>query len=258
MKKGYIVGLIILIICSVSLGMYLLLTKDNSESIKNNESIVYYTYEGNGKFVMSSIADKVSNYRELNNNYFIKENIQKVESSEKIIEVIYAQFGEKDIIYGYYTEEEFNKYFKDKINEGLVCDGNSSYNMGEGVTLKCITHNSGFKYDKKDSELCANIDNNIVCIKPNDWNNIKDYKNKFESVGWNCQYIDQTTGAWNDNVIPEIGNLECSKIKPSDRQNTYNHDLFCFIGNDGSAICNDNNGWCGIGSDINTWCFGVN
>lgn len=220
------------------------------------EKIYYYTYED--KFVMSSNADKKTNLDDLNNDYFIKEKVKNAKSNSNIIEVTYNEYGEEPITYGYYTEQDFNNYFKSYIDDGLICDNNSSFNMGEGVVLKCLIHESGFTYQKVDSELCVNIDDKMVCIKPNDWENIVNYKNKFESAGWICEYNNYTTGEWNDSNIPEDGILECSKDKPSTRHNDYVEGLFCFIGTDGGAICSNNNGWCGIGDDLNTWCFGNN
>ena len=253
MKKNYIVILFSLLIV-VLVGAFIIFKNTNKEEVKTEETekVYYYTYEG--KFVMSSTAHKVTDYKELKNNFFVKEKVKKVKSDSKIMEVIYDEFGEDPIVYGYYTEEEFSKYFKDKIDEGFTCDSDIGFNMGEGVILRCIFHDSGYSYEKVESELCANVNNNLVCIKPNDWENIDKYREEFENAGDKCEYYDYSTGKYSDSKKPKLGNLECSNEKPSIRKdNTF----YCLLGSDGGSICSVNTGWCSIGEDLNTYCFGI-
>lgn len=263
MKKEFKLLIIIILLLTVLFGVYKFLYKSETNDNKKSENkveektsvIKYYSYEGNGKFTMSSISNKVDNLKDLNNNYYIKEKITKEKSNEKIIEILYNDFEREPYLYGYYSESDFNKYFSDQIKNGLVCDNKTEIALGEGVNIKCILHDLGFEYEKIDSELCSYINDKEICIKPNDWNNIEKYKEQFENVGWICEYQDFDTGKWNKDVIPNNGNLECSEeghSKHSDNK------IFCFIGTDGAAVCNNNVGWCGINDDLNTYCFGVN
>ena len=258
MKEFFKLIVIIIILFILSIAAIKLFDKkdesEDNELEKINAITKYYTYEGKGKFTMSSISNKVDNYKELNNNYYIKERITKEKSKGRIIEVLYNDFEREPYLYGYYNETDFNKYFQEQIKNGLVCDNKTLIGLGEGVNIKCISHEAGFEYDKIDSELCAYINDKEICIKPNDWYNIESYKEKFESVGWICEY--QDSGEWSNDKKPTNGNLECSKERPSTR-NYKEGELFCFIGTDGGAVCNNNIGWCSINDDLNTFCFGV-
>ena len=94
--------IIIVIICAIGFGIYkIFLTSKTNNKENNNDSsnsntdtsvIKYYSYEGNGKFTMSSTSNKVDSFEKLNNNYYIKEKIVKEVSNEKIIEVLYNDF----------------------------------------------------------------------------------------------------------------------------------------------------------------------
>lgn len=244
MKKGIIIGLLVIgVLGYIGYRLYF------------SSKTMYYTYED--KFVMSSTAKKTSNMEEIKNDYYIKENINNVKSKEKVVEVLYSEeFNGPYYLYGYYLIDDFNNYFKEQIDNGFVCDKDDySYALGEGSSMKCTVHESGFKYEKIDSELCVSINDKEVCIKPNDWANIEKYKSLFEDAGWICEYKDYNIGKWSKE-IPTFGNLECSEEKPSVRDHG-NYDLFCYINTDGHATCNNNIGWCSINSDLNTNCFGI-
>ena len=247
MKKNYLILLIVAIIICVGVGLYLL-------NIKKTSEVKYYTYDG--KFVMSSYAQKVDDYKKLNNNYFIKEKISNVTSKEDIIEVLFSGgFNEPYFAYGYYTIDDFNKYFSEDIKKGLVCDGESIHYLAEATSYKCVKHKPGYKYQKIDSELCANINNQLVCIKANDWQNNANYKKMFENVGWQCEYYDYSTQEFSANKVPTNGYLECSKVKPSNAKK--DNELFCYIETDGEVVCNNNVGWCNLYKDLSTSCFGI-
>jgi hypothetical protein len=242
MKK---ILLIIIIILLLGVVTYIVLTKNK---------LMYYSYED--KFVISSTANKVKKVKNLNNDYYIKENITKTKSKERLVEVLFSEgINEPYNTYGYYPISEFNTLFKDKIIDGFLCGIDKPYYLEEGNSLKCTIYDIGYKYNKIDSELCVLINNKEVCIKPNDWNNIEDYKKMLIDNGWLCEYKDYNTGEWTTN-IPEDGVLECSKEKPSIRDHS-NNDLYCHINTDGSATCGNNNGWCSIDKDNSTYCFGI-
>lgn len=271
MKKTFNVFLILFLLCVIGFEVYELFKNDDSNinnnentSIKesnesNKESIIikYFTYEGNGKFTMSSTANRVSDFKKIKNNYYIKEEINNEKSDDKIVEVLYNDFESEPYLYGYYTNEEFNKYFEEQIKNGLVCDDKTEIGFGEGVNIKCVEHDTGFEYEKIDSKLCAYINDKEICINANDWENIDDYKKQFENVGWICEYKNNDNGKWSEDERPVNGYLECSKEKPSTNKHTSN-ELFCNIGSEGASVCNNNDGWCSINNDLNTYCFGVN
>lgn len=246
MKKNYMILLICVIIGGI-IGVYLFNNKESKE-------VRYYTYDG--KFVISSSANKKDNYKKLNNNYFIKETISNMTSKEEIIEVLFSEgFNEPYFAYGYYTVSDFNKYFSEYIKKGLICDGEYTHYLEEAASYRCVKHESGHEYQKIDSELCANISDELVCIKANDWQNNKDYKKMFEKAGWQCEYYDYGSREFSVDIASTNGYLECSKTKPSERKN--DNELFCNIETDGSAMCSNNAGWCNIYKDLSTSCFGI-
>ena len=240
-------GLIVLAACK------LFCKQDKSDSSTTTK---YYSYEKDGKFIMSSTAHKVEDLKQIDNKYYIKENITKTKSKEKIVEVLYNDFSGEPYLYGYYTNSDFNKYFSEQIKNGLTCDNKTEVAYGEGSNIKCLIHDEGFEYEKIDSELCVNIDDNEVCVKPNAWEDVDKYKDNFEKAGWVCEYHDYDSGKWTNSKKPTDGVMECSKVKPSERTNSGN-DLYCYIGTDGETTCNDGNGWCNINSDLTTNCYGT-
>ena len=262
MKKVFKIIAIILLLLAISFGVYKIFYKPNKNVVPNNvpneipSIIKYYSYEGNGEFVMSSTSNKVNDLKELKNNYYIKETIKREKSNGEVIEVLYNDFDSEPYLYGFYTNEEFNKYFSKEIEDGLICDDKTEIAFEEGINIKCLTHETGFEYDKINSELCAKINDKEICIKPNDWKNVDKYKEDFENAGYICEYHNFDTGKWTGDTKINNGNLECSKEKPS-LDKYKDGELFCFMGTDGAAVCNDNIGWCGINNDLNTYCFGV-
>ena len=77
MKKILFIIIIILLLGVVT---YIVLTKNK---------VMYYSYED--KFVISSTANKVKKVKNLNNDYYIKENITKTKSKERLVEVLFSE-----------------------------------------------------------------------------------------------------------------------------------------------------------------------
>ncbi len=248
MKKRYMVLLIVVVIIGAFLTAYLINVK---------KRVRYYTYDG--EYVMSSNAIKVYNYKELERNYFIKETASKAKSKTEVIEMQYSSdFNAPYLLYGYYTVDEFKKYFAEDIKNGLVCDGKKVHYHAETSSFKCIKHKAGFKYEKIDSEVCAVINEELICVKANDWKNNKNYKKMFENIGWKCEYTDYSTGKHSDTKAPKKGIMECSKTKPSIRNQALSEEMFFDLGTDGSAIFNDHNtAYCSINADLSAYCFGI-
>ena len=254
MKKVFKFVLLVILIALLTCVAYKFLCKKNTNS--SLSTIKYYSYENDGKFIMSSTAHKVEDVKQIENDYYIKEHITNVKSEEKIVEVLYNDFSEEPYLYGYYTEKDFNKYFSDQIKDGLVCDNKTEIAFGEGTNIKCLIHKEGFEYEKIDSELCVLINGKEICLKPNAWSNIDKHKEEFENAGWICEYQDYDTGKWTNDKKPTNGILECSKVKPSEGV-VKEGNLYCYIGPKGWASCDNNKGWCNINNDLTTNCNGI-
>ena len=200
--------------------------------------------EENGEFTLSSLAKKINDYKKLNKKFFIKETINETISTSPVIEVFYGDYdSSKDKIeyytYGNYTKEDFNSYFSSYIKEGLKCDGNSSVYIGEGSYYKCVEHETGYKYDRIDSEACIiTNDSNTICVKPNDWNNVSDYKTKFEKVGWTCTKTN----------FNEQNYVLCQKEKSNFNE------LYIYIHDDGAVVVGSGS-YCYVNKDLASWCF---
>ena len=239
----YIVIIGIIILFGIGIGYYLHIINKKPADKSINNKIFYYSVENNVNFTPSSLAKKVNNYKELNKNFFVKETINETISKAPVIEVFLGDYdSSKDTIeyytYGNYTKEDFNSYFSSYIKEGLKCDGNSSVYIGEGSYYKCAEHETGYKYDRIDSEACIiTNDSNTICVKPNDWNNVSDYKTKFEKIGWTCTKTD----------FNEQNYLLCQKEESDiNKLHIYIHDdgtiifgerSICYVGHDLSSCC---------------------
>ena len=85
-------------------------------------------------------------------------------------------------------------------------------------------------YEKQESEVCATFSNGIVCVKPNNYENIDSIIEEFESAGatcgtYNVEYDDQYE-------YDGYTNIRCTN---GDSNNLIN----CNIADPGSVVCSD-------------------
>ncbi len=251
----YIILIGVVVLIGIGIGYFFYKTNNKQLPINNDETekreqsnsssnkVMYYSIEENGEFTPSSLAKKVSDYKTLNKKFFIKETISEAISANPVIEVFYGTYeSDKDTIeyftYGFYSKEDFNNFFSSYINKGLKCDGSSNIYIGEGSYYKCVEHETGYKYDRIDSEACIITNSNTICVKPNDWNNVSDYKTKFEKVGWTCAKTDQE----NQNYVL------CQK------EESNFDDLYIYIHDDGRVVVGSGS-YCYVNHDLASWCF---
>ena len=215
----------------------------NVNEILENEgnATVYYSIEGDGEYTPSALAKKVIDYKKLKAPFFIKEVIVKTKSTEPLIEILNSYYLDNEQIryytYNYIAEKEFKRDYSKNIKDGLKCDGITETYAGEGDYIKCNKHDTGFEYNKIESEICVLIEEKPKCIKPNnDWSKIEEYKNEFESLGWTCTITDYE--------IKDQNQLECN----------YN-ELRLTLANSGEVIIGYESPYCYVNKDLATWCY---